>query len=144
CLPLFDTFALSRAEGFGDEVMRRFLLGTFALSSGYIDAYYVCAKKVQALIRQAYAKAFQEVDLVVTPTCPATAFRLGEKLNDPLAMYLEDVFTVSVNVAGVPAISMPCQEDGGMPVGLQLIGKWFDEATVLSAAKVLELELAKQ
>ncbi|MDD5726341.1 MAG: Asp-tRNA(Asn)/Glu-tRNA(Gln) amidotransferase subunit GatA [Patescibacteria group bacterium] len=143
-LPLFETYAQSRAEGFGDEVMRRILLGTFALSSGYIDAYYVCAKKVQALIRQAYERAFNEVDLIVTPTCPATAFRLGEKLNDPLAMYLEDVFTVSVNVAGVPAISMPCQEDGGMPVGLQLIGKWFDEATVLSAAKVLESELAKQ
>ncbi len=143
-MPLFETYAQSRAEGFGDEVMRRILLGTFALSSGYIDAYYVCAKKVQALIRQAYAKAFQEVDLVVTPTCPATAFRMGEKLNDPLAMYLEDVFTVSVNVAGVPAISMPCQEDGGMPVGLQLIGKWFDEATVLSTARVLESELSKQ
>lgn len=143
-LPLFETYAQSRAEGFGDEVMRRILLGTFALSSGYIDAYYVCAKKVQTLIRQAYEKAFNEVDLVVTPTCPATAFRFGEKLNDPLAMYLEDVFTVSVNVAGVPAISMPCQEDGGMPVGLQLIGKWFDEATILSAAKVLESELAKQ
>ncbi|MDD5437746.1 MAG: Asp-tRNA(Asn)/Glu-tRNA(Gln) amidotransferase subunit GatA [Patescibacteria group bacterium] len=137
-LPLFDTYAQSRAEGFGDEVMRRILLGTFALSSGYIDAYYVRAKKVQTLIRQAYEKAFKEVDLIATPTTPTTAFKLGEKLNDPVAMYLEDVFTVSINVAGVPAVSMPCEDDGGMPVGLQLIGQWFKEDELLGAAKLLE------
>ena len=142
-LPLFETYAQSRAQGLGDEVMRRILLGTFALSSGYIDAYYVHAKKVQTLIRQAYEQAFKSVDLIVTPTTPTTAFRLGEKTDDPLAMYLEDVFTVSMNVAGLPAVSLPCQEDGGMPVGIQLIGKWFDEATVLSAARILEDKLKK-
>jgi aspartyl-tRNA(Asn)/glutamyl-tRNA(Gln) amidotransferase subunit A len=137
-LPLFETYTQSRAEGFGDEVMRRILLGTFALSSGYIDAYYVRAKKVQTLIRQAYEKAFKEVDLIVTPTTPTTAFKLGEKLNDPVAMYLEDIFTVSINVAGLPAVSMPCEDDGSMPVGIQLIGQWFKEAELLSAAKLLE------
>ena len=140
-LPLFETYARSRAEGFGAEAKRRILLGTFALSSGYIDAYYVQAKKVQTLIRRAYEKAFLEVDMIATPTAPNTAFRLGEKLNDPLGMYLEDVFTVSVNVAGLPAISIPCQTDGGMPVGFQLIGKWFDEAGLLSTARILEEKL---
>lgn len=137
-LPLFETYTQSRAEGFGDEVMRRILLGTFALSSGYIDAYYVRAKKVQTLIRQAYEKAFKDVDLIITPTTPTTSFRLGEKMNDPVAMYLEDIFTVSVNVAGLPAVSVPCTDDGGMPVGLQLIGKWFDESTILNTASALE------
>jgi len=137
-LPLFETYAQSRAAGLGDEVMRRILLGTFALSSGYIDAYYVRAKKVQTLIRNAYEQAFKQVDIIATPTTPTTAFRLGEKLDDPVAMYLEDVFTVSINVAGVPAVSVPCQADGGMPVGLQLIGKWFDEATILGTARALE------
>ncbi len=140
-LPLFETYVRSRAQGFGAEAKRRILLGTFALSSGYIDAYYVQAKKVQTLIRRAYQKAFDEVDVIATPTAPNTAFKLGEKLNDPLGMYLEDVFTVSVNVAGLPALSMPCQTDGGMPVGFQLIGKWFDEAGLLSAAHVLEQRL---
>jgi aspartyl-tRNA(Asn)/glutamyl-tRNA(Gln) amidotransferase subunit A len=140
-LPIFDTYAQSRSEGFGPEVKRRILLGTFALSSGYIDAYYLRAKKVQTLIRRAYEKALNEVDMIVTPTAPNTAFRLGEKLNDPLAMYLEDVFTVSVNVAGLPAVSLPCQTDGGMPVGIQFIGRWFDEAGILEAAKALETKL---
>ncbi len=140
-LPLFETYAQSRAQGFGSEAKRRILLGTFALSSGYIDAYYVQAKKVQTLIRRGYEKAFAEVDVIATPTAPNTAFKLGEKLNDPLGMYLEDVFTVSVNVAGLPAVSMPCQTDGGMPVGFQLIGRWFDEANLLSAARVLENRL---
>ena len=108
------------------------------MSSGYIDAYYVRAKKVQTLIRNAYEQAFKQVDIIATPTTPTTAFRLGEKLDDPVAMYLEDVFTVSINVAGVPAVSVPCQADGGMPVGLQLIGKWFDEATILGTARALE------
>jgi len=140
-LPIFDTYAQSRAQGFGPEVKRRILLGTFALSSGYIDAYYLRAKKVQTLIRRAYEKALAEVDMIVTPTAPNTAFRFGEKMEDPLAMYLEDVFTVSVNVAGLPAVSIPCQTDGGMPVGLQLIGRWFDEAGILEAAKALETRL---
>jgi aspartyl-tRNA(Asn)/glutamyl-tRNA(Gln) amidotransferase subunit A len=143
-LPLFDTYAKSRTQGLGEEVMRRILLGTFALSSGYIDAYYVRAKKMQNLIRQAYEEAFKQVDIIVTPTTPTTAFRLGEKLDDPVAMYLEDVFTVSINVAGVPAVSVPCREDGGMPVGLQLIGQWFDEATILDVAKILEERLKNE
>ncbi|MFA6447613.1 MAG: Asp-tRNA(Asn)/Glu-tRNA(Gln) amidotransferase subunit GatA [Patescibacteria group bacterium] len=142
-LPLFETYAQSRAEGFGAEAKRRVLLGAFALSSGYIDAYYLQAKKVQSLIRKAYEDAFNEVDLIVTPTTPTTAFKLGEKMEDPLAMYLEDVFTVSVNVAGLPAVSIPCETDGGMPVGFQLIAPWFKENTLLSAAKELE-NLIKQ
>ena len=140
-LPLFETYAESRAENLGSEVQRRILIGTFALSSGYIDAYYVHAKKVQTLIREGYKKAFQEVDLIVTPTAPTTAFKLGEKLNDPLSMYLEDIFTVSVNVAGLPGISIPCEFDGGMPVGLQLLAPWFEEARLLASAKTFQENL---
>ncbi|MFZ6015998.1 MAG: Asp-tRNA(Asn)/Glu-tRNA(Gln) amidotransferase subunit GatA [Patescibacteria group bacterium] len=136
-LPLFETYAQSRAENLGAEVQRRILIGTFALSSGYIDAYYVHAKKVQTLIREGYRKAFEQVDLIATPTTPTTAFKLGEKLADPLSMYLEDIFTVSVNVAGLPGISMPCETEGGMPVGLQLLAPWFEEAKLLSAANLL-------
>ena len=141
-LPLFETYAQTRAENLGAEVQRRILIGTFALSSGYIDAYYMQAKKVQTLIRNAYDQAFKDVDLIITPTTPNTAFRLGEKTGDPLAMYLEDIYTVTVNVAGLPAMSMPCQTDGGMPVGLQLIGRWFEESTILAAGRILESKLA--
>ncbi len=137
-LPLFETYAESRAENLGSEVQRRILIGTFALSSGYIDAYYVHAKKVQTLIRDGYRKAFKQVDIIATPTAPTTAFKLGEKLSDPLSMYLEDIFTVSVNVAGLPGISIPCEFDGGMPVGLQLLAPWFEEAKLLSTAKVFQ------
>ena len=137
-LPLQETYAASRAEGFGAEAKRRVLLGTYALSKGYYDAYYLKAKKVQTLIRHAYAAAFREVDLLLTPTAPTTAFKIGEKVDDPLAMYLEDVFTVGVNVAGLPAISVPTGTSENLPVGTQLIGKHFDEATVLAAAKHLE------
>ncbi len=137
-LPLFETYAQSRTEGFGEEVRRRILIGTFALSSGYIDAYYLQAKKVQTLIRRAYQSAFTQADIIVTPTAPETAYRLGEKTKDPLSMYLGDIFTVSANVSGLPAISIPVQTDGGMPVGLQMIGPWFDEDRLLSSASVLE------
>jgi aspartyl-tRNA(Asn)/glutamyl-tRNA(Gln) amidotransferase subunit A len=140
-LPLFDTYAHSRAENLGPEVQRRILIGTFALSSGYIDAYYVHAKKVQTLIRDGYKKAFESVDLIVTPTAPTTAFKLGEKLADPLSMYLEDIFTVSANVAGLPAISVPCASNGQMPVGLHLLAPWFEEAKLLSTAKLLQDQL---
>lgn len=138
-LPLFETYAESRSENLGPEVQRRILIGTFALSSGYIDAYYVHAKKVQTLIRDGYHKAFETVDLIATPTAPTTAFKLGEKLSDPLSMYLEDIFTVSLNVAGLPGISIPCDTEGTMPVGLQLIAPWFEEAKLLSVAKLLQL-----
>lgn len=137
-LPLFETYAQSRTEGFGEEVRRRILIGTFSLSSGYIDAYYLQAKKVQTLIRRAYQSAFAQADIIVTPTAPETAYRLGEKTKDPLSMYLGDIFTVSANVSGLPAISIPVQTDGGMPIGLQMIGPWFDEDRLLSSASVLE------
>lgn len=139
-LPLFETYAQSRAAGFGPEVKRRILLGTYALSRGYYDAYYLQAKKVQTLIRKAYAKAFEAVDVLLTPTAPTTAFKIGEKTTDPLAMYLEDIFTVGVNVAGLPALSIPCgaSPDDGLPVGLHLTGRAFDEANILAIAKCYE------
>lgn len=137
-LGLTETYERSRSQGLGAEVRRRILLGTFALSRGYYDAYYLQAKKVQTLIKRAYAEAFTKVDVLLTPTAPTTAFKLGEKMNDPLAMYLEDIFTVGVNVAGLPAISIPCGESDGLPVGMQLIGKAFDEATILAVAKCYE------
>lgn len=134
--PLFETYAKTRAQNFGPEARRRILLGTYALSRGYYDAYYLQAKRVQTLIRRAYAKAFEDVDILVTPTAPNPAFRLGEKTTDPLTMYLEDVFTVGVNVAGLPAVSVPCGLAEGLPVGMQLIGRHFDEAGILAAARV--------
>lgn len=141
-VPLFETYAQSRAEGLGSEVRRRILLGTYALSRGYYEAYYVQAKRVQTLIRRAYDAAFREVDVLLTPTAPSTAWRIGEKSKDPLAMYLEDVYTVGVNVAGLPAISVPCGSSEGLPVGMHLIGKAFDEATVLSVARAYEQSLS--
>lgn len=139
-LPLFETYTQSRAAGLGAEVKRRVLLGTYALSKGYYDAYYVQAKKVQTLIRRAYAKAFEQVDVLLTPTAPTTAFKIGEKTTDPLAMYLEDIFTVGVNVAGLPAISVPCgnSPEDGLPVGLHLTGRAFDEAGLLAIARAYE------
>ncbi len=114
------------------------MLGTYALSSGYYDAYYLKALKVRTLVKQDFDRAFQQVDVLVTPTAPTQAFKVGEKVNDPLAMYLEDVCTVPINLAGVPAISLPCGFAGGLPVGVQIIGKPLDEATVLRAAYALE------
>ncbi|MBI3606995.1 MAG: Asp-tRNA(Asn)/Glu-tRNA(Gln) amidotransferase subunit GatA [Nitrospirae bacterium] len=136
---LFDLYARSRAEGFGPEVKRRIMLGTYALSSGYYDAYYAKAQHVRTLIAQDFRRAFEQVDVIATPTAPTPAFRLGEKTQDPLQMYLSDIFTISVNLAGVPALSMPCGfSPDGLPIGLQLIGKTFDEETVLRAAFAYE------
>jgi aspartyl-tRNA(Asn)/glutamyl-tRNA(Gln) amidotransferase subunit A len=135
---LIETYLDSRSEGLGEEVRRRIILGTYALSKGYYDAYYRQARKVQTLIRRAYAEAFKDVDVIVTPTAPSTAFKLGEKLSDPLAMYLEDVYTVGANVAGLPAISVPCGTSEGLPVGLQFIGKMGGDGALLSIARVFE------
>lgn len=135
---LLDVYLDSRTKGLGEEVRRRILIGAYALSKGYYDAYYVKARQVQAEIRRAYAEAFKKVDLILTPTTPSTAFKLGAKVADPLAMYLEDIFTVSANVAGVPAISIPCGLSDGLPVGLQLTGPQMGDDLVLTAAHAFE------
>jgi len=136
---LRDMYQETRAAGFGDEVKRRILLGTYALSAGYYDAYYLKAQQVRTLIRRDFERAFERCDALVTPTTPTTAFRLGEKTTDPLAMYLSDIFTISVNLAGLPGISLPCGFDAqGLPIGLQIVGKPFDEPTVLRAAHAYE------
>jgi aspartyl-tRNA(Asn)/glutamyl-tRNA(Gln) amidotransferase subunit A len=136
---LTDTYMLSREEGFGGEVKRRIMLGTYALSAGYYDAYYIKAQKVRTLIKRDFDQAFAKCDAIVTPTMPTTAFRLGEKTADPLQMYLSDICTISVNLAALPALSLPCGFDNeGMPIGLQIIGRAFDEATVLRAAHAYE------
>jgi len=128
----------TRAEGFGPEVKRRILLGTYALSAGYHDKYYLKALKVRTLVKQDFDLAFKEFDCLMTPTMPTPAFKLGEKVEDPLALYLADVNTVPINLAGVPSISLPCGFTNGLPIGLQIIGKHFDEATVLRAAYSFE------
>lgn len=132
------TFSDIRSQGFGPEVKRRILLGTYALSAGYYGRYYLKALKVRTLIKNDFLKAFKEVDLVAGPTMPIPAFKIGERINDPLSLYLADVFTVPINLAGVPAISVPCGFAGHLPIGLQLIGRHFDEATVLKAAQAYE------
>ncbi len=136
---LIETYMISRDEGFGAEVKRRIMLGTYALSAGYYDAYYLKAQRVRTLIRKDFDAAFERCDVIVTPTAPTTAFRLGEKTQDPLQMYLSDIYTISINLAGLPAISLPCGFDGeGMPIGLQIIGKHFGEATILRVADTYE------
>ncbi|HEU0050793.1 MAG TPA: Asp-tRNA(Asn)/Glu-tRNA(Gln) amidotransferase subunit GatA [Patescibacteria group bacterium] len=135
---LAETYAASRGHGFGEEVRRRIMLGTYALSKGYYDAYYRQAKKVQTLIRRAYENAFTDVDVLITPTTPTTAFKIGEKIHDPLAMYMEDIFTVAVNVAGLPAVSIPCGDHEGLPVGMQLIGNAFEDAKILDIGYAYE------
>jgi len=136
---LLDMYMKTRAEGFGDEVKRRIMLGTYSLSSGYYDAYYLKAQKVRTLIYQEFLRAFEEVDVILTPTTPDVAFKIGEKTDNPIEMYLSDIFTVSVNMAGLPGISVPAGFKDGLPVGLQLIGKPFDEGTLLQVAYQLEL-----
>lgn len=132
---LTSMYEQTRAEGFGAEVKRRILLGTYVLSAGYYDAYYLKAQKVRTLIRQDFLQALQHCDVIATPVAPTTAFAIGEKTTDPLTMYLSDIFTIAVNLAGLPAISIPCGFDNhGLPIGLQLIGRPFDEATLLRAA----------
>ncbi len=136
---LIDTYERTRAAGFGKEVRRRVLIGTYVLSAGYYDAYYLKAQKVRTLIKKDFDDAWSKVDVVLTPTTPSPAFGFGEKAGDPIAMYLEDIFTVTVNMAGLPGISVPGGLSGqGTPLGLQLIGKPFDEATLFSAAQVIE------
>lgn len=135
---LIDMYRRTRSEGFGPEVKRRIMLGTYALSSGYYDAYYLRAQKVRTLIRRDFDAVFEKFDAIVAPTAPTTAFRFGEKISDPLTMYLNDVLTIPVNLAGLPAISVPCGLADGLPVGLQVIGKAFDEATVLRVAHAYE------
>ena len=136
---LIDTYEATRAAGFGKEVKRRVLIGTYVLSAGYYDAYYLQAQKVRTLIKRDFDTAWSDVDVVLTPTTPSPAFGFGEKSGDPLAMYLEDIFTVTVNMAGLPGISVPAGLSAeGTPMGLQLIGKPFDEGTLFRAAQVIE------
>lgn len=135
---LMDLYLRSRSEGFGDEVKRRILVGTYALSAGYYDAYYSKAQKVRRLIKQDFVDAFQGVDLVLGPTAPSPAFKFGEKTTDPVAMYLEDIYTLSTNLAGLPGLSLPCGFVEGKPVGLQLIGNYFAEAQLLNAAHMFQ------
>lgn len=137
-----DTIALyetTRAQGFGAEVKRRIMLGTFALSTGYYDAYYLKAMKVRTLIRRDFERAFESCDVIVTPVAPGTAFKLGEKMNDPLTMYLSDIFTISVNLAGLPGLALPCGYDANnLPIGMQIIGAPFAEEAILRAGDAFE------
>src|SRR5580704_11771422 len=136
---LSEMYRRSRDEGFGAEVKRRIMLGTYALSAGYYDAYYLKAQKVRTLLTRDFEEAFRKVDAIVTPTSPTAAFRLGEKSNDPLAMYLADIYTVTADLAGIPGISVPCGETKEkLPIGLQILGKHFDEATILRLAHAYE------
>lgn len=135
---LIEMYNRTRSEGFGSEVKRRIMLGTYALSSGYYDQYYLKAQKVRTLIKQDFENVFEKYDLILGPTAPTTAFQVNEQINDPLTMYLNDILTVPVNLAGLPAISVPAGLVDGLPVGLQLIGKHFDETTILRAAYAFE------
>jgi len=141
---LFDLYAQTRSEGFGAEVKRRIMIGTYALSSGYYDAYYKKAQQVRTMIMQDFDKAFEKYDVLVTPATPTTAFGIGEKTDDPLKMYMADICTVSVNIGGLPAVVLPCGYDAnGLPIGLQIIGKPFGEAAILNAAYALEKTISK-
>ena len=136
---LQEMYRQTRMRGFGSEVKRRILLGTYALSTGYYDAYYLKAQKVRTLIIRDFQNAFEEVDLIVTPTCPTTAFKIGEKTDDPLSMYLSDIFTLTCNLAGLPGISIPCGKGSdGMPIGMQLLGNHFEEGKLLRVAHQFE------
>jgi aspartyl-tRNA(Asn)/glutamyl-tRNA(Gln) amidotransferase subunit A len=129
----------SRDEGFGAEVKRRIMLGTYALSAGYYDAYYLKAQRVRTLLTRDFEDAFNKVDVIVGPTSPTPAFKLGEKVDDPLAMYLADIYTVTANLAGIPGISIPAgQSKEKLPIGMQIFGKHFDEATILRVAHAYE------
>lgn len=137
---LMEMYTNTREEGFGEEVKRRILLGTFVLSSGYYDAYYLKGQKVRTLIRQDFEKAFEVCDVIAGPVSPVPAFKLNEKLDDPLQMYLSDIYTISANLAGIPGLSVPCGlTPGGLPVGLQLLGRAFDEATLLNIGHQFQL-----
>jgi len=130
----------SRTQGFGKEVKRRIMLGNYVLSSGYYDAFYRKAKRVQKVIKNEFNDAFSKCDVILCPTTASTAFKLGEKANDNIAMYLTDIFTVPVNIAGVPALSIPCGKDkNNMPIGMQIIGNNFDETTIYQVANAYEI-----
>jgi aspartyl-tRNA(Asn)/glutamyl-tRNA(Gln) amidotransferase subunit A len=136
---LLDMYAKTRSQGFGAEVKRRIAIGTYVLSAGYYDAYYLKAQKVRTLIKEDFEKAFSQVDVLVCPTAPTTAFKAGEKFNDPLSMYLSDLMTIPVNLAGLPALSLPCGfDDKGMPVGIQLIGNLLQESRLFQVAHAYE------
>ena len=136
---LNEMYAKTRAEGFGAEVKRRILIGTYVLSHGYYDAYYIKAQKIRRLISQDFAQAFEKCDLILSPTAPGTAFGIGEKSSDPVQMYLSDIVTIAANLAGLPAMSIPCGlDDANLPIGLQLIGNYFDEARMLNAAHMYQ------
>lgn len=142
---LSEMYRRTRDAGFGAEVKRRIMLGTYVLSAGYYDAYYLKAQRVRSLLARDFDEAFSKVDVLVTPTTPTPAFKLGEKTDDPLAMYLADIFTVTADLAGIPGISIPCgRSKEGLPIGMQILGKHFDEATVLRVAHVAEHALAKK
>ena len=136
---LIDMYEKTRSEGFGEEVKRRILIGTYVLSSGYYDAYYLKAQKVRQLIKKDFDNVYNNVDAILTPSTPSSAFKIGEKTDDPVSMYLNDIFTVPVNLAGLPGISIPAGIDNkGFPLGLQIIGKPFDEQTMLNIAYSME------
>jgi aspartyl-tRNA(Asn)/glutamyl-tRNA(Gln) amidotransferase subunit A len=136
---MFENFRQSRGEGFGPEVKRRIMLGTYALSAGYYDAYYLKAQQVRTLIKQDFERAFEQVDVIASPVAPSTAFRIGEKTDNPLEMYLMDVFTITINLAGMCGISVPCGFDhGGLPIGLQLVGPHLGEERILRTAHAYE------
>ncbi|MGQ0550090.1 MAG: Asp-tRNA(Asn)/Glu-tRNA(Gln) amidotransferase subunit GatA [Armatimonadota bacterium] len=135
---LHEMYTQTRRAGFGPEVKRRIMLGTYALSAGYYEAYYLKAQRVRTLVARDFARAFERVDVVVMPVAPTPAFAIGEKVDDPLQMYLSDIFTIPVNLAGLPGLTLPCGFDGGLPVGLQLIGRAFEEETLLRAAYAYE------
>ena len=142
---LAEMYRKTRDEGFGPEVKRRIMLGTYALSSGYYDAYYLKAQRVRTLLARDFQDAFTKVDAILTPTAPTAAFKLGEKSDDPLSMYLADIYTVTADLAGIPGISVPCgQTKSGLPIGLQILGKHFDEGTILRIAHVVEHEESSQ
>jgi aspartyl-tRNA(Asn)/glutamyl-tRNA(Gln) amidotransferase subunit A len=137
---LADMYEKSRAQGFGAEVKRRIMIGTYVLSHGYYDAYYLQAQKIRRLIAQDFTEAYKQCDVIMGPTAPSTAFKFGEKGDDPVQMYLSDIYTIAVNLAGLPGMSIPCGfGENNMPVGLQIIGNYFDEARMLNVAHQYQL-----
>lgn len=137
---LRDLYDRSRSEAFGDEVKRRIMIGTYALSAGYYDAYYLKAQQIRRLISEDFKKAFEQVDVILGPTSPSPAFNIGEKTDDPVTMYLSDIYTISINLAGLPAMSLPCGFQGGLPIGMQLIGNYFEEGKLLNFAHQYQLD----
>jgi aspartyl-tRNA(Asn)/glutamyl-tRNA(Gln) amidotransferase subunit A len=139
---LLSLYELTRGELFGEEVKRRIMLGTYVLSAGYYDAYYIRAQKLRRLFAQDFSEAFQQVDLILSPTTPSTAFKIGEKVSDPLSMYLNDIYTISANLAGICAISVPVSlDEHGLPIGVQLMAKPFAEQMLFDVASAIEKEV---